>query len=740
MVRLSETFMQQITQLAKDGSPTVDGYTTTLTNISDPVNPQDVSTKNYVDAQISSHQFSGPIGPTGPAGTSGPTGATGPSGATGPTGANGVNGVTGPAGVTGPSGATGPAGVAGVTGTGSITDVVNRIGGVRGTSSNNNYYFAENSTAAGAMLPWGVTPVVVAGAMPYIIQPDPTTTSDVGPFIWYVRVQSSDIVRLDMGSGLPGASANGPSNSNNGNVVPLFGDRNLIDIRGNTTGNGQVCVFAVESSYSNARTVVAVIDSVTLSVSYYSYLTSYSSGGFDLMDNSGCQVKYDPVNRRYVTPGGWVESTFSGLCIFDEVSHNFSQAQLIFDPSVTLGFGSAQIIDLTFEDGYLWVFANGYDQTNSVETLAIIKYDPATFTPIEYAPISYSVLPGGSNWPNAGAILVNTETKIYALATYLDSPYGATTPNYILQIDKTSLTATVVSLPLITYTNEKITSLAFDGTSLWVGTTLGTGSSNPGDPVASFRVLNSPETTSPTWGSQYIVSQPNPGGVSPVQYYWSSVYLSYMAYDPTTGSILATNSENDFLFACNTSTGSISSWETKGQIAWVPSPAGPQGQQGATGPSGMDGATGPTGATGATGVSVTGPTGAAGPQLVTVLTGVNTTANTNQSIGSFVFDPSQYVGTHTFTFMGILAVTPGSPGESCYLNLYDLTDGYLVTQLTAPVNTTTQTLYTTVLTIGSTPGTGVMPNSQKVYNLQLTCVGGSVSYPALCTFAAIQIT
>lgn len=50
MVRVSEKFLQQITQLAKDGSSTISAFLARITNVSDPVDPQDVATKNYVDS------------------------------------------------------------------------------------------------------------------------------------------------------------------------------------------------------------------------------------------------------------------------------------------------------------------------------------------------------------------------------------------------------------------------------------------------------------------------------------------------------------------------------------------------------------------------------------------------------------------------------------------------------------------------------------------------------------------
>ena len=49
MVRVSEKFLQQITLLAKDGNLTVDASTARVTNAANPINPQDLATKYYVD-------------------------------------------------------------------------------------------------------------------------------------------------------------------------------------------------------------------------------------------------------------------------------------------------------------------------------------------------------------------------------------------------------------------------------------------------------------------------------------------------------------------------------------------------------------------------------------------------------------------------------------------------------------------------------------------------------------------
>lgn len=54
MVRVSEKFLQQITLLAKDSASTVSAFLARITNVSDPIDPQDAATKNYVDDAVSS--------------------------------------------------------------------------------------------------------------------------------------------------------------------------------------------------------------------------------------------------------------------------------------------------------------------------------------------------------------------------------------------------------------------------------------------------------------------------------------------------------------------------------------------------------------------------------------------------------------------------------------------------------------------------------------------------------------
>lgn len=99
-----------------------------IRNVRDPINPQDVATKNYVDKKVEvtlqgiEDLETGPTGPVGPPGIGfgGDNGSDGPTGPTGSTGSRGppgdVTGVVGPTGLAGPRGATGANGAAGATG------------------------------------------------------------------------------------------------------------------------------------------------------------------------------------------------------------------------------------------------------------------------------------------------------------------------------------------------------------------------------------------------------------------------------------------------------------------------------------------------------------------------------------------------------------------------------------------------------------------------------------------------
>ena len=164
-------------------------------------------------------------------------------------------------------------------------------------------------------------------------------------------------------------------------------------------------------------------------------------------------------------------------------------------------------------------------------------------------------------------------------------------------------------------------------------------------------------------------------------------------------------------------------------IAYFETVSIPTGNTGPTGPTGAGG----VGPTGPTGIGSTGPTGLAGPQNITLLTGVNQTYLTNQSIGSFVLDAYEYTNTglNTFTFQAILACT--TSGETASLALYNLTDGLLVTTLSTTAQV--QTLMSVTLTSPTN-----LPGSQKLYNLQLTGIGSSITYPVLCTFCGFKIS
>jgi hypothetical protein len=54
MVKVSERFLRQITQLAKESNPTVDSFFARIINASNPIDSQDLATKSYVDSLNSS--------------------------------------------------------------------------------------------------------------------------------------------------------------------------------------------------------------------------------------------------------------------------------------------------------------------------------------------------------------------------------------------------------------------------------------------------------------------------------------------------------------------------------------------------------------------------------------------------------------------------------------------------------------------------------------------------------------
>jgi hypothetical protein len=104
-------------------------------------------------------------------------------------------------------------------------------------------------------------------------------------------------------------------------------------------------------------------------------------------------------------------------------------------------------------------------------------------------------------------------------------------------------------------------------------------------------------------------------------------------------------------------------------------------------------------------------------------------------VGALVFDPSAFVAgdanlTRTFRFAAVLECNVG--GQSCALELYNITDGVTVTTLTT--SNTTPTLRTATLTSPAD-----LPNSEKVYGLRLTRTGGGVTDPVTCKLARLEV-
>ena len=187
-------------------------------------------------------------------------GPTGPAGATGAAGATGIPGLAGATGATGAPGATGAMGSAGQSLAANSIDLFNRVGPTLNMSA------SWPPQPTGALLPWGAFPQTVTGAHPLTLSVDPTTNAveGVGPFVWYTRVGSRDLVRVDMGAG--GISSNASV------VVPLFGVAPNVTILGHLQTPGALWVFAYTTvSYNPVKTLIARVDSATTAVTYAYY-------------------------------------------------------------------------------------------------------------------------------------------------------------------------------------------------------------------------------------------------------------------------------------------------------------------------------------------------------------------------------------------------------------------------------------------------------------------------------------
>lgn len=112
-----------------------------------------------------------------------------------------------------------------------------------------------------------------------------------------------------------------------------------------------------------------------------------------------------------------------------------------------------------------------------------------------------------------------------------------------------------------------------------------------------------------------------------------------------------------------------------------------------------------------------------------------TAQTVGDEVGALVFDPSAlFAGNaqvaRTLRFVAVLECGVG--GQTCSLELYNLTDNVTVATLTA--SSTVPSIVTSALTVP-----GDLPNSQKLYTLRLSRVGGSSSDFVTCKSARLEV-
>lgn len=185
----------------------------------------------------------------------------------------------------------------------------------------------------------------------------------------------------------------------------------------------------------------------------------------------------------------------------------------------------------------------------------------------------------------------------------------------------------------------------------------------------------------------------------------------------------------------------------------ITGPAGPTGFPGSTGAAGTTGPQGPTGAAGATGPQ--GPTGAAGLTGFTGPQGATGTAGPvapdvhlfdgiagrfqtdaiSDELGSIVFNPSAILAagslTRTIKLLAVLECSVG--GQTASLELFNLTDAISV--VTISTSNTSPTVVRSATLVVPTD----LPNSEKLYVLRLTRMGGSSTDLVTCKRAALEI-
>jgi len=123
--------------------------------------------------------------------------------------------------------------------------------------------------------------------------------------------------------------------------------------------------------------------------------------------------------------------------------------------------------------------------------------------------------------------------------------------------------------------------------------------------------------------------------------------------------------------------------------------------------------------------------------LLEGVSGRQQTGNTSpDQVGAFVFDPTQFFSgnsqvTLAIQLVAVLECSLG--GQTCTLDLYNVTDNVLVTSIN------TSNLTPTIVTSAALTVPANLPNSQKLYALRLTRTGGTSTDLVTCKMARLEL-